>query len=42
MPVIFSGLVFVLAPGVLLVKETGNRGRKEAVLNNTIPKFLIC
>ena len=44
MPLIFSGLVFALAPGVLLVKETGNRGRKEACVkqhNSQVPNLLM-
>ena len=39
MPVIFSGLVFVLAPGVLLVKETSHKGTWELLMFNLNRKY---
>ena len=43
MPLIFSGLVFVLAPGVLLVKETSNEGERSCVRrhNSQVPNLLM-
>jgi len=43
MPLIFSGLVFALAPGVLLVKETSNEGERSCVRrhNSQVPNLLM-